>query len=276
MKKITKAQQEKLLTLYPDAEAIGRTFIQDLLNRNNRENDDPKKHTPTLSIEEIIFLRDRLPQNEKVIYEEYLELQEMLARLINKVMLIQQSFHHGFYRVLYFIQPLLIGLKAYCNCPDLNNEEHHNMCQDQIKLVENGLKTIWESYVMKMIRIMHIYDVHINILTEVSQNKFDYTVISPAPIRFGGDIKAVQNTMLELSETIDEYRVKMRGKKNKIKISRTVNQILNELGHEEVIDDTTLKQLKKIVDAFNEEEHKIIVEKNFDRYFIRDMIKTIK
>ena len=57
MKKLTKTQKDNLLKLYPDAQAIGRTFIQDLLDRNNRNNHNSNKNIPTLTVEEIIFLK---------------------------------------------------------------------------------------------------------------------------------------------------------------------------------------------------------------------------
>lgn len=275
MKKLTKTQKDNLLKLYPDAQAIGRTFIQDLLNRNNRNNHNPNKNIPTLTVEEIIFLKNNLSDEDKKIYNEYIQLQEMIARLINKIMLLQQSFHHGFYRVLYFLQPLSIGLKAYCLNPDLSDEDYKNLCQDQVTIIEQGLKSIWKNYVIEIIRIMHIYDVYINILTDVSLYKFDYTVISPDPIRFSGDINAIQGTMLDLANTIDEYNSKMKRKKNKINIPENVTRTLRELGNEEIIDNKTLTQLKKIIDTFDKEKTKITVAPKFDIFFIRDMMRTI-
>ena len=271
MKKLTKTQKDKLLKLYPDAKTIGRTFIQDLLDRNNRNNHNPNKNIPT----QIIFLKNNLSDENKKIYNEYIQLQEMIARLINKIMLLQQSFHHGFYRVLYFLQPLSMGLKAYCLNPDLNDEDYKNLCQDQVTLIEQGLKSIWKNYVIEIIRIMHIYDVYIKILTDVSLYKFDYTVISPDPIRFSGDINAIQGTMLELANTIDEYNSKMKRKKNKINIPENVTITLRELGNEEIIDKKTLTQLKEIVDTFDKEKNNITVAPKFDIFFIRDMMRTI-
>lgn len=100
MKKLTKTRKDKLMKLYSNAKALGRSFIQDMLNRNNRNNHDPNKNIPTLTVEEIIFLKTKLSDEDKKMYNEYIQLQKMLARLINKIMLLQQSFHHGFYRVL--------------------------------------------------------------------------------------------------------------------------------------------------------------------------------
>lgn len=215
MKKLTKTRKDKLIKLYPNAKALGRTFIQDLLNRNNRNNHDPNKNIPTLTVDEIIFLKNKLNDEDKKIYNEYIQLQEMLARLINKIMLLQQSFHHGFYRVLYFLQPLSMGLKAYCINPDLSDEDYKSLCQDQITIIEQGLKSIWENYVIEIIRIMHIYDVYINILTD------------------GGDINAIQGTMLDLADTIDEYNSKMKRKKNKINIPENLTITLRELENED-------------------------------------------
>ena len=272
MGKLTKEREAELLKLYPDGEDIGRAVIQDMID-DKKAADASRQYTHVLTLEELTFLQGTLKTNEDIaIYREYLGLQEALVKVKNMILLFQESFFHGLFRVLYLVWPLKMGLGAYCATPDLDNPDYKKTCEAHIKLTD-GIETVWKRYVFTPLMTLYRYDFYLKLLNKLSESGFDYSVFCPNMSMYEQETKALQDEVSQVLRCIEVYNQAMGKKKTKIRIPQDLVKSLKQIAGGSLDE---AKPTKTMVDAgkfFTSE--RVATTMFFDRFFLNRMMGII-
>lgn len=236
MKRITKKRKEELLKLYPNGEAIGRAIVEEYLNRETSVRSIHPTKKASITYEEINFLADNLSSLEDIYaYNEYADLCDAVFSLSSSIDCFKHSFTEGHYRILFYIQPVIIGLGTYYLSPELADnpkyEPHKEACQNMITLAEDGSLAVWKNIIKNSVKILSILDFILKALGE--RYNIDFDILSPNMNEIIKGINNLREEFKALQSFLKNYQERTKAQKGHIKIPQKLTNSLKKILEED-------------------------------------------
>ena len=212
--RLSKERKAELLDRYPTGESVGRAVIEYFLSERSR---GPEAREAPLTISEMEFLRGALRQDQdKIAYNKYVGLHQVIVRATDVVTLFEQTYYHGFFWTFLAVQGAGAGLSIVHSLwerhsPELKGlyGEGEELCDSYLSSVEKGLMLMWGDLVDRSLRILHHYNFVLSLIGEYC--RLDFGVILPKLERHETEIRTLMEIAAKAKEAMASCKRKGAG-----------------------------------------------------------------
>ena len=234
MKKIRLSRERKseLLARYSTGESVGRAVIEYFLCERSH---GPEAREAPLTISEMEFLRGTLRQDQdKIAYNKYVGLHQVIVRATDVVTLFEQTYYHGFFWIFLAVQGAGAGLSIVHSLwespsPELKGlyGEGEELCNSYLSSLEKGLMPMWGDLVDRSLRILHHYNFVLSLIGEYC--RLDFGVILPKLERHETEIRTLLGIAAKTKNAMESCKRKGAGNEDIVRAAPETLRALKAL-----------------------------------------------